>query len=395
MAGLSLIELMVSITLGLMILSGVAIVFTNTSAARNEVERTSRQIENGRYALDRLAEDLRLAGFFSEYHRPFVSGEAGFPATVAATLPCATTAANLAAGLPIAVQAYDGGATVPADLSGCIAANDYQPNTDIVVVRRASTAAICPSTKACPVAVAPTCANKTVPCALASVNLSAIPNSNQMFLQAIPPSTVPPDPPKLDIGSNAATFSLKQPGNGTATPDAPLRKYVVRIYFVSRCNVPSSGTTCTGTDDGGTPIPTLKMLELGVDPTTGGGPQFNKLAIAEGIEQLQVDFGIDDTPSTANPITSLIGDGVADRIEAPSATGIFSTGASFATRDWSNVVSAQIYVVARNTERSPAYSDDKTYDLGIKGYTTAAGDQYRRHAYTSMVRLNNASMRRE
>ena len=48
-SGLSLIELMVSVTLGLLILSGVLVVFVNASAARNEVERTSRQIENGRF----------------------------------------------------------------------------------------------------------------------------------------------------------------------------------------------------------------------------------------------------------------------------------------------------------------------------------------------------------
>ena len=63
-AGISLVELMVSITLGLMILSGVLVVFVNTSAARNEVEKTSRQIENGRYASEVLSEDLRLAGFY-------------------------------------------------------------------------------------------------------------------------------------------------------------------------------------------------------------------------------------------------------------------------------------------------------------------------------------------
>ena len=65
-AGLSLIELMVSITLGLIILSGVLVVFTNTSASRNEIDRTSRQIENGRYASELITEDLRLAGFYGE-----------------------------------------------------------------------------------------------------------------------------------------------------------------------------------------------------------------------------------------------------------------------------------------------------------------------------------------
>jgi type IV pilus assembly protein PilW len=61
-AGLSLVELMVSVTLGLMILSGVLVVFVNTSAARNEVERTTRQIENGRYASELLSEDFSSPG---------------------------------------------------------------------------------------------------------------------------------------------------------------------------------------------------------------------------------------------------------------------------------------------------------------------------------------------
>ena len=71
--GISLIELMVSITLGLLVLSGVLTAFFNQSAARNEVERTSRQIENGRYAVDLISTDLRLAGFFGEFNAGVVA----------------------------------------------------------------------------------------------------------------------------------------------------------------------------------------------------------------------------------------------------------------------------------------------------------------------------------
>jgi len=374
--GFSLIEFMIAITIGLFLIAGLVYLIAETSRSRAEIERSSRQIENGRYALDRIAEDLRHAGFFSEFYRVPVYSETGFPALMSDTLPCATSAANLKMGMPIAVQAYDGGGSVPSDLAGCLDSNDYQPNTDILVVRRASTSAICPTGKSCPT---------TVPATPSSALLA-----NQPYLQGTPAEYV------LDVGSNTAAFSLTQPGNTAPNKDSPLRRYVVRIYFISKCNVPASGSTCNGTtDDGGTPIPTLKMLELGVDPTTLGGPQFNKLAIAEGIEHLQIDFGIDDTPSAASPATGLIGDGVTDRIEAPSTAGVFSTGVSLATKDWSNVVAAQVYIVARNTERSPGYADDKTYDRGIKGYTTATNDAYRRHAYNTMVRLNNAAMRRE
>ena len=251
--------------------------------------------------------------------------------------------------MPLAIQAYDGGGSVPTDLSACLAAADYLANTDILVVRRAST-----STKAVAALVAA--------------------DANQPFIQTTPQEY------KLDIGTNSGTFTLTHPSaNNTATVVAPVHRYIVRIYFVSKCNVPASGATCTGTtDDGGTPIPTLKMLELGVNPTTGAGPAFQKLAIAEGIEHLQFDFGIDDS-----------GDGVADRI-------VMCDGAApCSATDWSNVVSTQINLVARNTERSPSYADDKTYSLGLNGYTTATNDGYRRHAYSTFVRLNNIAMRRE
>ena len=65
---------------------------------------------------------------------------------------------------------------------------------------------------------------------------------------------------------------------------------------------------------------------------------------------------------------------------------------------WSNVVAVQIYIVARNAEISPGYTDDKTYNLGLKGYSNGGnpyGDHYRRHSYSTYVRLNNVSMPRE
>src|SRR5687768_3121033 len=65
-AGFSLIELMVSTTIGLVVLAALATVFANTSAARAELDRSSQQIDNGRYAVDLLTEDLQIAGYFGE-----------------------------------------------------------------------------------------------------------------------------------------------------------------------------------------------------------------------------------------------------------------------------------------------------------------------------------------
>ena len=344
---------MIAMTIGLFLIAGLVYLIAETSRSRAEIERSSRQIENGRYALDRIAEDLRHAGFFSEYLSVAKPAEAGFPLTTGAADPCATAIASLPAGMPLAIQAYDGGASVPSDLTGCLSSSDYQPNTDILVVRRSSTSTIA----------------KTATLV-----------DGQPYIQSGRGAS-PDLEYKLDTKSNIGVFTLTHlSGNGTtgatATVDAPLRRYIVRIYFVSICNVPASGATCNGTtDDGGTPIPTLKMLELGAGAS---GPAFQKLAIAEGIEHLQFDFGIDDS-----------GDGVADRVV------MCDSSAPCSTADWSNVVAVEVNLVARNTEISPAYSDDKTYSLGLKGYTTATNDRYRRHAYSTFVRLNNIAMRRE
>ena len=65
--GFSLVELMIASTLGLLILSTMISVFVSTSQSRNEVDKSSRQIENGRFAIEMLREDIQLASFYGDY----------------------------------------------------------------------------------------------------------------------------------------------------------------------------------------------------------------------------------------------------------------------------------------------------------------------------------------
>src|SRR5438876_3275723 len=75
--GFTLIELMVGMTLGLIVLAVVTTAFVNVSSNRREMQRTGRQIENGRFATQLLADDIVNTGYFGELD----PRDAGPPAT--------------------------------------------------------------------------------------------------------------------------------------------------------------------------------------------------------------------------------------------------------------------------------------------------------------------------
>lgn len=61
--GLTLIELMVSITIGLILLAGVLSIFLSSKVTYFTNEKTARLQENGRVALDLVSHDVRSAGY--------------------------------------------------------------------------------------------------------------------------------------------------------------------------------------------------------------------------------------------------------------------------------------------------------------------------------------------
>ena len=243
MAGLSLIELMISITLGLMILSGVAIVFVNTSQSRNEVERTSRQIENGRYAVELISDDLRLAGFYGELKTSSVTAPTGLPAD-----QCSLDATKWNEWIQLHVQGYDNGAGFDQTTTAACALTDLKSNTDILLIRRA---------RACLAGIA---------------GCDAVASEKPYVQVSLCASEV--DTHRLGTAADV-TFNLTKK-NCTASADK--REYLVRIYYIS-------------TDNGsGQSIPTLKRLELAV---VSGALTWVTTPLVEGIEEFNVEYGID------------------------------------------------------------------------------------------------------
>lgn len=337
--GYSLVEVMVAAVIGLLLLLGVTNVVINGSRIHRELSQSGEQMENGRYAIQLLSDDVKHAGFYGEFSdlQPFAGGSLPDP--------CATDPAALELALPLALQGYD----APPDGTNpltCLVDADHIGGTDILVVRR----------------------TETKLAQLASLQAGAI------YLQTHT------DDYELNKGDDPSVFTiLKKDG---ATP-ANIRRYRADIYFISPCNRPTTdGGSCDSGADDGHPVPTLKRRELTHDGTT---TVMKTVPLVAGIEDLQIDWGIDRSgdgaPNESNPGTS--GD---DYLQAPANLD-----------EWANVVAVRLYVLARNIERSTQHQDAKTYDFGKSGTRSFSGAAaaYKRHLFSGTVRAINISSRRE
>lgn len=376
--GFSLIELMIGTAIGLIILAALSYVLVSNIQSRTELEKGSRQLESGRFALAMLNEDIQLAGFYGEY----------FPATTGMTVPdpCSRVLQEMGfadanyrwntsapAKVPVGIYGFtDAENPLPAATTSCATfLTNRKADTDILVVRRASTAAIAIDADANNSADADVTMEDGTTATYASLG-------NAYYLQASNCSEVGAATEfAFVMDHDTSRFTLHktiQAGaplscmNGTLNT---LRRYVVRIFYISTCNV------C---GDGGDTIPTLKMAELTsagsavctADTSTACGT-FTVRAIADGIENLQLEYGIDSDL-----------DGVPDAFsEAPTAA------------EWENVVAVKTFLLARNIEASPGYTNDNTYFLNtLRTLTVTPNDSYKRHLYFATSKAINLAGRR-
>ena len=243
-AGFSLIELMIGMTLGLIVLAALTSFFVSTSSNRHEIERTSRQIENGRFAIDTLRSELRVAGFYAEVQQK--------GATWNVPDPCATDLASQGfvvgppSQLPVPVSGYAMDVAMP----GCLP--DQVPKTDVIVVRRFNT----------------------------EITPPAAPVAAQYYFQPSRCATDSTATPWLfDVGSSGA-FALRRVD---CTAPASLYRLRVTIFYLRDYSVTA-----------GDKIPTLVRLELDNGAITTA-------PMVEGIENMRFEYGLDTLGDDGSP----------------------------------------------------------------------------------------------
>ena len=233
--GLTLIELMVGLTLGLIVITSLLLVLAHASTRGQELERTSIQIENARYVAELFREDLRMAGFFGETS---VGGALYTQPDPCSVAPIGWNGAPLT--FPAPVQGYGAG-----DVLGCL--NNRRAGTDAIVVRHVGVDTVDPAT---------------------------IPGGNSQYYVQYSYCVADVASPRLLFGTDRSAFTLR---NRACTGVNLVRSYVSRIYYVADCN--NCGV-------GGDTTPTLKRVDL-------VGNTLVTTALAEGIETLRVEYGFD------------------------------------------------------------------------------------------------------
>ena len=360
--GFTIIEFMVGIAISLLIMASLGTLLVNTSASNREVEKANAQIENGRFGVALLRDEIKLAGFYGDF---------GDVQKAAAALPalCNTAKADVQSALLLPIQTVSSAAT--GALAGCGPGPNVLAGTDIIVVRRADTHAVCgvdtdPFTPAKPTVGEYYLQSRAKPSDYAVqigaagfvFGVTAADGTPTSFCRAVKAAGV------ADRVCPTGTITANTSGTCAGFTAGTISKLHVSIYFISPCNVCSGAKLDT--------LPTLKRLVLEV-----GGYTLEPLV--EGIENLAIQLGVDTSADG-----DVVGYGSPDKfVETPADMS-----------EWANVVAARIYVLSRSVDTTPGHSDSKSYLLGTR-VIAAKNDGYKRHVFNTLVRIENLAIRRE
>lgn len=316
--GLSLIELMIALAIGMLIMAALGALMLSITRNNSELAKANAQIENGRFAIQLLQNDLVHAGFWGELSPAAATAVLADPCQDPATPWDAAYKANM---LGIPVQGYSS-ATVPASCAtGALAAGD------VLIVRHANT------------------------CTAGSANCDGGTDIGPHI--QVSGCTAISEPAAYRIAEAASADLVLRKKNCTTT--AERRKVVTNIYYLATSN----------------DQPTLMRVSLANGAYQAAEP------LIEGIEALRFEYGIDST-----------GDGSPD--------GSYVSTPPTTLPDMGNIVAVKIHVLARNLEATPGYTDSKAYKLGATSYTVPTADAgFKRHVFSTTVRLVNPSGRRE
>lgn len=313
--GFSLVELMVAMVLGLMLVAVIGSIFLSSNRNYKEDNRFARMQENGRFAVNALITDIGMAGMWGT-----LSNTTDIISTVSTSGDCgmnfaATTTPNIVAANPVVIVNNPSNGSAVSSVFNCITSSTVwtggTTHADVIAIKRV----------------------------MGGDTAASSSSTNNVYLQ-------------IDV--NAGTLVTTSPSSFVSGNS--YWQYYPRIYYIRNYAVTAG--------DG---IPTLCREEL-------SGTSMSTVPLVEGIENMQIEFGIDtDADGTPNYY-----DPNPDPTVDPTIM--------------SKVINAKFYVLARSLDQDPLYTNDKTYNLGsVTIDLSGAPDNYYRRVYEGTISLRNVS----
>ena len=313
-SGMSMVELMIAMLLAMVLAGSIITVFVNNSHSFKQDENILRMQDDARYALREIAFDISMAGHYAELLVPSSVTPDGSLAIVTDCGPAGQDkwmyrTTQVGTGDSFSMVGIDNATGAAASaVHSCIDNGEFLSGTDVVSVKR--------------VAGSP----------------AGVTRAGSIYLRT--------------NGIVGLLYRAPFPATPLVPVPAPVAdwEFRPRVYFVRQyANTPGDG------------IPTLCRKVLG-----GVGPSMITECIATGIENLQIEYGI-DTTSNGNP-------------------NVFLSSPTLAQMQ--GVVSARIFLLARTSQRDGRYTNAKTFSVSNSPAYTP-NDSFHRRVFSTTVSVQN------
>lgn len=294
--GLTIVELMVGLALGLFLLGGVLQIYLSSNQTYRSTDALSRMQENARFAMDFLQADIR---------------EAGYKGACGRGQPLKNHLDKNSADYDESLFSIGDGILGWEASNGGYPLSDYRENTDTILIKHGAT-------------WSGLTASGNTPVNASTINLTAASGIEQGAIMLISDA----NGCELFQKSNAATAStLTKAGGGTPGNAQPGEDFSNHYKGDIEISILQSAIYYVSEPDGG--LPSLHRVIYN-DGTASAYP--DETALVEGIADLQICYGIDNN-----------NDASVDAYQKANAIG-----------DWENVIAARVTVVAISPQTNVA-----------------------------------------
>jgi type IV pilus assembly protein PilW len=347
--GLSLVEIMVATTLGLVLMTGLIQIFISNKQTYRVQEAMARMQENGRYALRMITSDLRASGFRGCNARR----------TMESLNRLNGSSGSLLWDYDFPMQGFE--ATSSTAWTPTISATPFTDalgGRDLITIRHSIGSPLLLTDD-----VNPSTADVKVlrPTGLVTGNIVVLSNCNNSAVFQITGIT-------SNTGSTPASDTLAHAASGTPGNASDDLLQVFRTNF-SNVEATPVATSTYYIKNGASGLPSLYLDRR-------DGVNASSQEVVEGVQDLQILYGLD---------TDTASEDYKDRVpnRYVTANNVVTTNTS-----WANVVSIKIDLLLQSSDNYLADSP-QTYTFNGTTTTPGASDKRLRRVFSATVDLRN------